>query len=227
MFGSFLKPGRIGGTHPRASERFRVQGLSCALGEIVDLSATGMRLRHKGRPPVRAGDVHAFTVESESQAVRAQGRVAWVRRRGVGTFEIGVQFQGIKPGVSRALVQLAKYGFIQARDGERRGPPGDAGSSSAATPPPGSTPPTGVRAAIEVEDLYAILGVAPHATGAEVRAAYHRLAKELHPDTGASPEQAERLVLVNKAFSILRDPVKRTRYDALRIGAAVSSVRAA
>ena len=46
-------------------------------------------------------------------------------------------------------------------------------------------------------DPFAVLGVAPTATLAEVRAARRRLAKELHPDLGGDPALMQE---VNRAF---------------------------
>ena len=58
--------------------------------------------------------------------------------------------------------------------------------------------------------LYDILGVAPTASPAEIKQAYRRTAKSSHPDTGGS---AERFAQVQRAFEILSDPTRRTRYD--------------
>lgn len=63
---------------------------------------------------------------------------------------------------------------------------------------------------------YEILGVEVAATAAEIKAAYRRLIKLLHPDrAGDSPEAAERARLVIAAYEILSDPVKRREYDNL------------
>ncbi|WP_337266845.1 J domain-containing protein [Oryzifoliimicrobium ureilyticus] len=59
-------------------------------------------------------------------------------------------------------------------------------------------------------DPYEALGLARHATEAEVRAAYRRRVKKAHPDTGGSEQEFEHLTL---AYDLLKDPVRRKIYD--------------
>jgi molecular chaperone DnaJ len=63
-------------------------------------------------------------------------------------------------------------------------------------------------------DLYDVLGVRRDASDEEIRKAYRRLARELHPDVSSDPETEERFKEVAGAYEILSDPEKRARYDA-------------
>jgi hypothetical protein len=65
-------------------------------------------------------------------------------------------------------------------------------------------------------DFYAILGVAPHATDDEVARAYRMLAKQLHPDAGATPADIERFKDVSSAYEVLGDRGMRRDYDFVR-----------
>lgn len=63
-------------------------------------------------------------------------------------------------------------------------------------------------------DLYELLGVRCGATAAELRRAYQRLARRLHPAVNpADPVAAERFRAVAEAFAVLSDPERRARYD--------------
>ncbi|MEP0774704.1 MAG: DnaJ domain-containing protein [Acidobacteriota bacterium] len=69
------------------------------------------------------------------------------------------------------------------------------------------------------DDLYEILGVKPDATAEELRAAFRRQARELHPDrfVGEARVRAEqRFQRVTEAYNTLSDPERRRRYDATR-----------
>ena len=68
-------------------------------------------------------------------------------------------------------------------------------------------------------NYYAILHVAPEASDAEIKAAYHSLAKLWHPDKHASAgaaalEKADRTFkLVARAYQVLSDAKTRNRFD--------------
>lgn len=62
-----------------------------------------------------------------------------------------------------------------------------------------------------MRDPYQILGVSKSAAADDIKKAYRRLAKELHPDNAAGNE--ERFKEVSSAYAILSDPAKRGKYD--------------
>src|SRR3990167_9736184 len=63
-------------------------------------------------------------------------------------------------------------------------------------------------------DPYSTLGVAKTASEADIKSAYRKLAKELHPDKNKdNPKASEKFSDVTKAYDILSDKTKRAQFD--------------
>jgi DnaJ-class molecular chaperone len=63
-------------------------------------------------------------------------------------------------------------------------------------------------------DYYEILGVARDADKAEVKTAFRRLARDLHPDVNNhDPEAEEKFKAAAEAYEVLSDPERRRAYD--------------
>jgi DnaJ-class molecular chaperone len=68
-------------------------------------------------------------------------------------------------------------------------------------------------------DLYAVLGVAPTASQAEISHAYRTMVRRHHPDTCAPDDESENatsdttLQQVIAAYTVLHDPTRRADYD--------------
>ena len=68
------------------------------------------------------------------------------------------------------------------------------------------------------DDLYAFLGVEPHASADDIVRAYRRLALTSHPDARPKdPGASARFRALTHAYVVLSDPVQRADYDRTRL----------
>lgn len=189
----------------RRTERFSSDLLTCPLGSIVDLSATGLRLRCDGKPTLKTGQCLPITLQSPQSRLTLRGRVVWIRKRGfrAKSFDLGVEFIDMHPNLGRALEGLAQFGFIPRMEGFQGTGPATAPARSEPGP-----------------QHYEVLGLTPSATSEEIHVAYRAMARQYHPDVNKSADAAARFDAISKAYRVLRDPALREGYD-LRRGAGV------
>jgi molecular chaperone DnaJ len=64
-----------------------------------------------------------------------------------------------------------------------------------------------------LNNYYQDLGVARDASADDIKRAYHRLARKLHPDVNADDQAEEEFKKVSQAYDVLSDPQKRRSFD--------------
>lgn len=64
-----------------------------------------------------------------------------------------------------------------------------------------------------MNDYYKDLGLSRDASPEEIKRAYRRQARKLHPDVNSGPEAEEQFKRVSQAYDVLSDPQKRQSYD--------------
>ena len=64
-----------------------------------------------------------------------------------------------------------------------------------------------------MSDHYQALGIDRDATDEQIKKAYRKLARELHPDVNPEPAAQERFKTVTHAYEVLSDPDARRNYD--------------
>src|ERR687895_2660459 len=67
------------------------------------------------------------------------------------------------------------------------------------------------------KDYYAVLGVSPNASDADIKKAYRKLAQKHHPDSNRDdPKADEKFKEISQAYDVLKDSKKRQQYDQIR-----------
>jgi len=173
--------------------------LASPLGEIVDISATGMQVRCKSSMAPAKGETASFELTGGEYSFAVTGIVRWVARPWFGAREstVGVEFV---PSDHADRVRFEKIASWAA--------------SGADGPPPEGSRRTATSDA-EMPDLYALLGVAHDASTEAIRHAFRRVASVCHPDRNPGPEAAQRFTEYSKAYRVLRDAQLRERYDTM------------
>ena len=64
-----------------------------------------------------------------------------------------------------------------------------------------------------MNDYYADLGVSRDATAEDIKRAYRKAARRLHPDVNPGPEAEEQFKKISQAYDVLADPEKRRSFD--------------
>ena len=64
-----------------------------------------------------------------------------------------------------------------------------------------------------MNDHYVVLGLRSSATLADIKKAFRQLASQHHPDRNAAADAPARFRLVQQAYDVLSDPVKRKAFD--------------
>ena len=67
-----------------------------------------------------------------------------------------------------------------------------------------------------MSSLYGLLGVPPDASADEIRRAYYRAARQLHPDVNPDADAAAAMRRLNDAWAVLGDPAARRSHGSVR-----------
>lgn len=106
-----LVPGLAGdldNDNRRRAGRLACSMLGSSLGEVVDLSVTGMRCRSNRSIPLSAGQHLDFDLQTLAGTLRMQGKVVWSTKKGMRRYEAGVQFLQVDDTLRRTLAEVAR-----------------------------------------------------------------------------------------------------------------------
>ena len=187
--------------------------MRCDLGDLVDLSASGLRVNRKGKPPFKLGQCVQVRLTAGGQALRITAQAMWMKRNGLRHYSIGMRFLSLSTTARKALDSVAQFGFFR-----RGGEGADTWAPRAEPLTQQSQTPPAVTVVVDLPDYYGVLGVDPSATIEELRSAYRTLVRKYHPDVTTDAEGPLRFQEVQEAYEMLRDPECRESYDARKAG---------
>lgn len=93
----------------RRAERFSAEWLPCSLGQVLDLSGFGAKIRTTTVPPPSVGQELKIHFRHAQQPVTVVARVVRVVRLGSRS-EVAVEFVDVEPAARAALHGLARRG---------------------------------------------------------------------------------------------------------------------
>ncbi len=102
------EPDAAGSTVPRRG-RVTIEMARCTLGEIINVSPTGVRVGFKGARSAIPKENALFSMEMQTPdgLVTVPARIVWVKRTGFRKFDIGIEFGETDPATVAKLRQLA------------------------------------------------------------------------------------------------------------------------
>ena len=92
----------------RRNGRVVLQEVQCSLGEVLDLSTTGMRVQTKLKHDLKVGQTFGMVLQSLDGPVNVAATVAWIRKVGWGKHQLGVRFVDPDPALRKAIGALAR-----------------------------------------------------------------------------------------------------------------------
>lgn len=95
-------------SNARRCGRVRCQWTLCNIGEVIDISATGMRIRSRRKPAAQNGSRIAVIVEGIDGSFDVSGRIVWRKKVGFFRWEVGVELDEPSADVRKGLSLIAR-----------------------------------------------------------------------------------------------------------------------
>lgn len=96
------------GANKRGGGRIACEGIFTGWGEILNASASGLRLSARGRAIPEVGETAPLAIHGPEGTFSVLARVVWARHKNWGRREIGVQFVEVSPQARWHLARLAE-----------------------------------------------------------------------------------------------------------------------
>ena len=101
------------GDERRKAGRLRTAEVTCSIGKVLGMSATGMKVLRQGRRVVSEGDQFTLTLKYRHFALPVDVRVVRILKRGFRKYEFGIAFEEVNPRIQSKLTDLARLASDQ------------------------------------------------------------------------------------------------------------------
>ncbi len=91
----------------------RCDMLDCSIGTVLDLSALGMRVSHRGYFRASRGDVLQAKIACLDGLLWVKVRVCWIKKTGFMRRIIGVEFVDLDDTAVRVIQQVAQFAGVR------------------------------------------------------------------------------------------------------------------
>jgi len=95
----------------RSAARLAVRGLWCDKGQVIDLSARGMRLKVHRR--WTEGRTRTLTIVDHGDAIPVVARCVWCRQEGLFAHHVGLAFDHVDDETASAIERLAERHIVE------------------------------------------------------------------------------------------------------------------
>ncbi len=196
----------------RRLPRHNTEVVQCPIGDVLDLSGSGMRVKTGNRCQFKTGQVLPMKLATPSGSVKVQAKIVWKKRKNLfGAAELGINFIGITPGQAVALATIARFGFVSPDNvrqiqGQPKARP-QAASAADAKPkdeqPKVGESPSKVQATLVLQPYFETLGLDTDAQPQDIKSAYRKLARQYHPDLAPGEENARKFLELREAYDLI------------------------
>ena len=92
----------------RRHGRIRARELRTRLGEVADLSASGMRIICNRPEPPELQSIVQLDLRHPEGSLPVKARVVWIKQGPTGQCELGLIFEDVNPSIAAGLVAIAR-----------------------------------------------------------------------------------------------------------------------
>ena len=100
-------------TEMRRRGRVRCDMLQSSMGEVTDISASGMRVLHKGSFHTACGKFLSTKLSCPTAQIQVMVRVCWFTKTGFRRHIVGLEFLKVDKATEKTLLEMLRFGILR------------------------------------------------------------------------------------------------------------------